>query len=36
MKVISEGKKHLDAVIGSETFKVSYTKSLVDDWIKQF
>ena len=35
VKVISEAKRHLGAVIGSEAFKVLYTKSLVDDWIKQ-
>ena len=34
VKVTSEGKPCLGAVIGSEAFKVSYTKSLVDDWIK--
>ena len=36
MKVTSEGKGNVGAVIGSEAFKVSYTKSLVDVWIKQF
>ena len=35
MKVTSEGKRHLGAVIGSKVFKVSYAKSVVDDWIKQ-
>ena len=35
VKVTSEGKRHLGAVIGSEVFKVSYAESLVDDWIKQ-
>ena len=35
VKVASEGKRHLAAVIGSEAFKVSYAKSFVDDWIKQ-
>ena len=35
VKVTSEGKRHFGAVIGSEVFKVSHTKSLVDDWIKQ-
>ena len=34
VKVTSEGKRNLGAVIGSEAFKVSYAKSLVDDWIK--
>ena len=34
-KVTSEWKRHLGAVIGSEAFKVSYAKSLVDDWIRQ-
>ena len=34
VKVTSEGKPCLGAVIGSEAFKVSYKKSLVDDWIK--
>ena len=35
MKVTSEGKRHLGAIIGSKVFKVSYAKSVVDDWIKQ-
>ena len=35
MKVTPEGNWHLGAVIGSEEFKVSYGKSLVDDWNKQ-
>ena len=35
VKVASEGKRYLGAVIGSETFKVSYTKYLVNDWVKQ-
>ena len=35
MKEAWERKQQLDAVIGSETFKFSYTKSLVDDWIIQ-
>ena len=35
VKVTSEEKRHLSAAIGIEVFKLSYTKSLVDDWIKQ-
>ena len=35
VKVTSEGKRHIGAVIGSEVFKVSHAESLVDDWIKQ-
>ena len=35
VNVTSDGKQHLGAVIGGEAFKVSYVKSLVDDWIKQ-
>ena len=35
VKVTSEGKQHLGAAIGSPAFKVSYTKSLVDEWTKQ-
>ena len=35
VKVTSEGKRYLAAVIGSEAFKVSYTKSLAGEWIKQ-
>ena len=35
VNVTSDEKQHLGAVIGSEAFKVSYVKSLVDDWIKQ-
>ena len=35
VKVTSEGKRCLGAVIDSEAFKVSYGKSFVDDWIKQ-
>ena len=31
----SEGEQHLGAVICSEAFTFSYTKLLVDDWIKQ-
>ena len=31
VKVTSEGKRHIGAVIGSEAFRVSYAKSLVDD-----
>ena len=35
VKVTSEGKRHLGALIGNEAFKVLYAKSIVDDWIKQ-
>ena len=35
VKVTSEGKRYIGAVIGSETFKVSHAESLVGDWIKQ-
>ena len=35
VKVTSQGKRRLGAVLGSEAFKVSYAKSLVHDWIKQ-
>ena len=35
LKLTSEGKRHLGAIIGSETFKASYTKSLKDYWIRQ-
>ena len=35
VKVTSEEKRHLGSVNGSEAFKVSYAKSLVDNWIKQ-
>ena len=34
-KVTSEGKRHFDFIMGNEALRVSYTKSLVDDWIKQ-
>ena len=34
-KITTEGERHLVAIIGSKTFKVSYTKSLVGDWITQ-
>ena len=34
-KVTSEGKRHFDFIMGYEALRVSYTKSLVDDWIKQ-
>ena len=35
VKITTEGKKHLGAAIGSEDFKASYVKSLVDNWINQ-
>ena len=35
VKEASEGKRHLGAAISVEAFKVSYTKSLEDDRIKQ-
>ena len=35
VKATSEGKLHLGGVIGSEEFKVSNKKSLVDNWITQ-
>ena len=35
VKVTSERKRHLGTVIDSEAFKVSYTKSVGDNWIKQ-
>ena len=35
VKITSEGKRHIGAVIGSEAFKVSHAESLVDAWIKQ-
>ena len=35
VKVTSKGKWHLGAVIDSETLNVSYTESLVEDWMKQ-
>ena len=36
VKIPSEWRHHLSVVIGSETFKISYTKLLVDEWIKEF
>ena len=35
VKMTAKGKKHLGAAIGSEDFKASYVKSLVDNWIYQ-
>ena len=35
VKITTEDKKHLGAAIGSEDFKASYGKSLVDNWIDQ-
>ena len=32
VEITTEGKKHLGATIRSEDFKVSYVKSLVDNW----
>ena len=36
VKITTEGKRHLGAVIGSTSFKNYYSKSLVDEWIMQF
>ena len=35
VRVTSEGKRHLGAIISSEALNVSYTKFLMDDLIKQ-
>ena len=35
VKIITEEKKYLGAAIGSEDFKASYVKSLIDNWIDQ-
>ena len=33
VKITTEGKRHLGAVIGSKSFKKSFSQSLVDEWI---
>ena len=35
VKITTEGKRHLGAVIGNKSFKKSYSQSLVDEWIIQ-
>ena len=35
INITCEGRKHLGAVIGSETFKNSFVDNLVDEWIQQ-
>ena len=35
VKITTEVKRHLGAVIGSKSFKKSYSQSLVDEWIIQ-
>ena len=35
VKITSEGTRYTGIVVGSQTFNVSCTKSLVDNWIKQ-
>ena len=32
---ITEGQRHLGAVIGSETFKEKYVQEKIDEWIKE-
>ncbi len=35
IQITTEGKRHLGAVVGSNTFKENYVSNLVDDWIEQ-
>ena len=33
--MLTDGRKHLAAVVGSDTYKVQYVQDLVDDWKTQ-
>ena len=35
VNITTEGKRHLGAVIGSETYKREYCEEKVDTWIKE-
>ncbi len=35
IKITKDGKRHLGAVVGTETFKSEYVKKFVQDWVKQ-
>ena len=35
INIIADGRKHLGALVGSDTHKVQYVKNLVDDWNTQ-
>ena len=35
VKITSKVRCHIGVAIGSEAFKISYTKSIVGDWFKQ-
>ena len=35
INITTDGRKHLGAVVGSDTYKVQYVEELVDDWNTQ-
>ena len=35
INITTDGRKHLGAVVGSDTYKVQYIEDLVDDWNTQ-
>ena len=35
INITADGRKHLGAVVGSDTYKVQYVEDLVDDWKTQ-
>ena len=35
INITADGRKHLGAVVGSDTYKVQYVENLVDDWNTQ-
>jgi len=35
VRITSNGERHLGAVIGSHEFKATYTKALVNEWVKE-
>ena len=36
IKIITKGRKHLGAVVGSDTYRVQNVEDLVIDWNTQF
>ena len=35
INITTDGRKHLGAVVGSDTYKVQYIEDLIDDWNTQ-
>ena len=35
INITTDGRKHLGAVVGSDTYKVQYIENLIDDWNTQ-